>query len=258
MPSPYSAATDKDVAPWALREGDAAAGGVPGGVGGRGQDAGCFRTAVTVFKVLNSCWHSGCQVMSGSVLIHSCALLLAGVFTPGGTPKAKIEGLVVLYVTGECGLPSSVDYGARATVTWMFARIGLHLTWHDGAHLSGSPDAFVIHVRYVLTTPLNTRPEAIAYAWPFSGDETSVMVICDRLLFVVGQRRTLLQPLLTHVLAHEIAHALEVTDAHSEIGIMKRHWTEQDYSQMERRPLSFTFTDVQLIHDGLRFRHRKR
>jgi hypothetical protein len=57
---------------------------------------------------------------------------------------------------------------------------------------------------------------------------------------------------------HEITHMIQGTDAHSESGIMKARWDTHDYLQMERKPLSFTNTDILLIYRGLGTRNLRR
>jgi hypothetical protein len=102
--------------------------------------------------------------------------------------------------------------------------------------------------------PAHIQPSAVAFTFPFHGDGTAITVMSDRLLFLTAQRPKLRTVLLAHVLAHEIAHILQITNAHSETGVMKQHWTGEDYDKMEKRPLEFTRTDVELIQEGFRAR----
>ena len=57
--------------------------------------------------------------------------------------------------------------------------------------------------------------------------------------------------LLAHVLVHEITHILEGVNWHSEVGVMKAHWTADDLMQMMYKPLPFDPQDVLLIRKGL-------
>ena len=52
--------------------------------------------------------------------------------------------------------------------------------------------------------------------------------------------RVQLGMLLGHVLAHEIAHLLLGTNSHSDTGIMRAHWSEQDLANASRYALLFT------------------
>jgi hypothetical protein len=56
--------------------------------------------------------------------------------------------------------------------------------------------------------------------------------------------------LLGHVLAHEITHILQGVARHSAEGVMKAHWTEDDFAEMSFKPLRFTEEDITLIHYG--------
>jgi hypothetical protein len=49
-----------------------------------------------------------------------------------------------------------------------------------------------------------------------------------------------LGPLLGDVVAHEIAHLLLGTNAHSDTGIMRPHWSEQDFVNVNKGHLLFT------------------
>jgi hypothetical protein len=49
-----------------------------------------------------------------------------------------------------------------------------------------------------------------------------------------------LGPLLGDVVAHEIAHLLLGTNAHSDTGIMRPHWSEQDLINANKGHLLFT------------------
>lgn len=69
----------------------------------------------------------------------------------------------------------------------------------------------------------------------------------------VGIRQTL-KPgtelhLLAYVFVHETAHILQGINRHSDFGIRKARWGDDDYFQM-RGSLAFTPTDVNLILAG--------
>ena len=64
------------------------------------------------------------------------------------------------------------------------------------------------------------------------------------------------QILLAHVLVHEIAHILEGVNTHSESGIMKALWSDEDLFEMMKKPLTFTASDIRIIRFGLEVRSR--
>jgi hypothetical protein len=56
-----------------------------------------------------------------------------------------------------------------------------------------------------------------------------------------------LAPLLGDVVAHEIAHLLLGTNAHSDTGIMRPHWSEQDLVNASKGHLIFTQAQAQTM-----------
>ena len=162
---------------------------------------------------------------------------------------------VMVYMKGDNQPPASVDVGARATVTWMYARIGVRLVWRDGelGNTAASGGPVMIQVRFTMQAPIGVSREALARALPFVEGGVSITILYDRVRWV-AQRSSREAPILAHVLAHEIGHVLQCADAHALVGVMKAHWTGEDYDSMQRKPLEFTSLDVDLIRDGLNLR----
>jgi len=140
----------------------------------------------------------------------------------------------------------------RATVTWMYARIGIRLAWREGVAASGAPSAsaVTIQVRFAGSGPVNATSDALAFALPFADGVTAMTVMYHRIQMVAG-KASREQSILAHVLAHEIGHILQCTNQHSQTGVMKAHWNGQDYDAMGKKPLDFTQDDVDLILQGL-------
>jgi len=188
--------------------------------------------------------------------------LIAEIIVAVGTTTQARESTpadVTAYVSGDKAAPSSVDQGARAVVSWIFDRIGVRLAWHDGEAPSGlpSPTPFVIQIQFTGEAPAKASSGALAYTSPFREGATTVNVMYDRIRWIAG-RSTREEAILAYVLAHEIGHILQGTNAHTQTGIMKAHWSGQDYDAMERRQLRFTSTDLDLIRDGLNARKSQR
>ena len=186
--------------------------------------------------------------MKHSMLI--AGILVAAAVTAQARDPKPVD--VMIYVKGDNKPPGSVDFGARATVTWMYARIGVRLVWRDGelgsSAASGSP--VMIQLRFTEELRGDLSPEALAYALPFGYGRTAITVTYDRISFVAC-RSSRAQAILAHVLAHEIGHILQRTNGHAETGVMKAHWKGQDYDAMSVKPLEFTSVDVDLIKEGL-------
>jgi hypothetical protein len=188
------------------------------------------------------------------------SMLIAGILAAGMTAHARDSkpADVTVYVQGDNKAPASVDQGARATVTWMFARVGVRLVWRDGepgtGAASGSP--VTVQVRFTRDVPGGASQDALAYALPFGEEGVAINVMYDRIRWV-ARRSSREAPILAHVLAHEIGHVLQGTNGHAQTGVMKAHWNGQDYDAMEKKPLEFTSLDVELIKDGLNLRRAR-
>jgi hypothetical protein len=184
------------------------------------------------------------------------SLLIAGILAAGIAAHARDSKPldVTVYVKGDSSAPSSVDQGARSTVTWMFARVGVRVAWRDGEPGTGAAPGspVTIQVRFTREVPDASR-EALAYALPFGEEGVAINVMYDRIRWV-ARRSSREAPILAHVLAHEIGHVLQGTNGHAQTGVMKAHWNGQDYDAMEKKPLEFTSLDVEMIKDGLNLR----
>jgi hypothetical protein len=132
----------------------------------------------------------------------------------------------------------------------MFNRIGVAIHWHEGLPRE-IPAGREIVIRIAFSTGIShqVHPGALAYAEPFGQGVASITVFYDRVRFVTERQPGFEPKLLAHVLAHEIGHILAGTDHHSPRGVMKAHWTPDDYAQMARVPLPFTELDRSLIAD---------
>ena len=195
------------------------------------------------------------EQMSGRLLKHfmqiAGILVLAGLNVQSAQDSRPSD--VTIYVNGDDFPPVRIDYGARATVTRMYAphrhpprlarrRSGKgHCTRQPGAH----PDAVC-----------QQRPRecvqggfGVCAAFCRWGQWHHRHLRADS----DGHRRIdTCRGRLAHVLAHEIAHMLIGTDWHAETGIMKAHWDGTDYAAMkELNPLEFTPDDVDMIIKGL-------
>jgi hypothetical protein len=175
------------------------------------------------------------------------------------------SGTVVIYVEGEDTIPVPVRHRAETTVTMIFNRIGVPVVWQNGKPpLASPPDRVPLLIRFSGSQaaayrqgPTScTSPNALACSWPFEDEGVAVLVRYPQvrgLNPVSGQ----FEPLLAHTIAHEIAHALSVSNLHSSEGIMREEWTHDDYARMKTYTLDFTRDDVDRIHRGIEFRLRR-
>jgi len=173
-----------------------------------------------------------------------------GIFIATGLCAKAQDCNVDVHIAVSVRLPMGVMLEAMRTATQMFREIGVNLRImtairaHDPAHACGAP----IVVEF---EDAGDRPpaKALAYSSPFGKSGPSIHLFLDRILSNGDPR--LVSALLAHVMAHEITHIIEKSDGHSEQGIMKAHWSREDYRQMLRRRLAFSSNDVEFIHAAL-------
>jgi hypothetical protein len=143
---------------------------------------------------------------------------------------------------------------AQAEAFHLFSAIPVRIAWKSGRPCQAS-DA--IHVRVTSRTPEALMPGVMAFA---RHEGSSIEIFYDRVRARVGPWNTshLVAYHLAYVLAHEIAHILEDQAQHSETGIMKAYWSEDDYQAMWTGALAFAPEDVRLIQLGLEARAERR
>jgi hypothetical protein len=154
---------------------------------------------------------------------------------------------VSVYVQGLSVVPARVWCQAEGLADQIFARAGVTVHWHLGEPSRFRLDQERPIVAEMLATPSQLKPGVLAFARPYEG--VHIDVFYDRVRAATEPELT--PNVLAHVLVHEITHVLQGTCRHSETGVMKAHWTLQDYQEMRMKPLSFTEEDVQLIRFGV-------
>lgn len=137
---------------------------------------------------------------------------------------------------------------AQKLASQMFAGIGVQIEWPQGRTPCTKQGAIVVDLSY--RTAEDDHPDAWAYARPYEG--THIVVFWDRIQRKMPPMKA--QVLLAHVLVHEITHILQAINRHSESGVMKAQWSDEDLFQMMRKPLGFTESDILIIRRGLEVR----
>ncbi len=177
---------------------------------------------------------------------------MAAFCTTAKSQEARPPIDVTVYVTGAGLLSKSENQAVRGTVSGMLVRVGVHITWLDGKPKTHGAAAapVAISVRFV-RQPMGIQSSgALAYTSPFAEGVKTITVLYDRIRLVAGGPKQ--EPrLIAHVLTHELGHVLQGTNRHSQTGVMKACWDGDDYRAMEKEPLEFTSTDVNLIREGL-------
>ena len=126
----------------------------------------------------------------------------------------------------------------------MFAEIGVMIEWHPYESCPAAQDRLIL-IELIDQSPKEFPSGVMATAKPYAHEGVTIQLFRDHMN--LAQPR-MAAPFLAHVLAHEITHILQGVVRHSESGIMKAHWSNDDYGAMAWKPLSFSPEDVRLIH----------
>ena len=184
----------------------------------------------------------------------------------GNTPKiiayGDAESDLVLFVRGHGTLPPGLWYRTRTCVSAIFEKINFRVNWQNGnppnRTLPG-PIGIVIHFVGAQSKAIGAQvpicSSGAACTVPFSSANSSITVMYDRGGAVIRKPASF-HVVLAHVIAHEITHVVQVTDRHSDHGIMKAIWTAADVAQIESSGLGFTPQDVEFIRQGFDYRRR--
>ena len=130
----------------------------------------------------------------------------------------------------------------------IFNKIGVRLSWHAGELPANKVG---IGIRTVEHAPESASPDALASSRLTGSTGVEITVYKDRVQYFLSLHGNLARVAVPYVLAHELAHAMEGVPRHSEMGIMKAHWSDLDFQAMVYHKLSFAPADVELIHQGL-------
>jgi hypothetical protein len=133
---------------------------------------------------------------------------------------------------------------AQGLASRLFARIGVKIDWRERDFCPADRNSLLVSFSFN-TTP-DQRPGALAYALPYEGSH--IVLLYDR---IQKSHPDLVKQFLAYVLVHEVTHMLEGVSRHSNSGIMKAQWGQEDHFEIGRAHLEFAPEDVDLIYRGL-------
>lgn len=139
-------------------------------------------------------------------------------------------------------------YPAKRMASKVFQKAGVTLVW--GSARPAEPQKIWLEVQVVEGVPDGVFPGALAVSHPYSACSKGVTVFMDRIR-ARTRRPEHETALLAYVLVHEITHAIQGVDRHSETGVMKARWDPEDYAAIFDRRLGFMDWDITLIQQGL-------
>jgi hypothetical protein len=187
--------------------------------------------------------------------------------TAGEQARQKARPDLLVYVESGNLVPFDVMQFAQQTAGRMFAGIGVRVQWatHPPARsaepagtgcTSVQPETIVIQM--ASKGPGPATGEALGSALPYARGGTRITVYYGALAEAINPTPQLARALLAHTLVHEITHVLQGVVRHSSEGVMRAHWTAEDFGDMAYKPLEFTADDVNLIRRGLETRASER
>jgi len=152
---------------------------------------------------------------------------------------------------------------AQQIASQILATAGVRLKWRIGSAPARHTDLLTDCTGFSDPAPTITvdpnpprhragaSSDALAYTFPYAPGGVRIYIYYDKLDQAHPNSPRITGILLGHVLAHEITHALERIDRHSNSGLMKARWTATDYGEMQIRPLPLADEDRLLIGMGL-------
>jgi hypothetical protein len=184
-------------------------------------------------------------IMKGAA--RPAGLVLAGVLIAGTSLAADRQAHAIpICLENRIRVEDAVVLEhAELIANQIFSRIGLRIEWHNyGQPCPTDNDPVLIRINN--QTPLDYWPGAFGISMPFEGFH--VEIFYDRIR--VRAQGNMLSALTGHVLAHEITHILEGTNAHTR-GVMNRQFTASDMETMSMHPLEFSQMDILLLRNGI-------
>jgi hypothetical protein len=186
--------------------------------------------------------------------ITNLILLAATAATaPLAAAADKQEGVLFVYLHDRHLVDSTTLAGAKPIVARMFAEIGVRVEWRTGdprPQLEQGCGRRSVAVRFAALQHPNVDATVLAFALPYTAG-VQITVLLDQLSPLSRSKPIHARALLAHVLVHEISHVLQGINRHSESGVMRALWSDDEQNQMVERPLPFTPDDVELIHCGM-------
>src|ERR1700733_6131816 len=174
---------------------------------------------------------------------------------------------VNVQMSSQVAAPPDLLRDGQQAASNIFAGIHVQLTWvklmwtdqmqqasNAAADCVGEAATHNLAVEIVPHAPASFSDDALAMALPYADSGLRIVVFYDRVEPLLRGHHAPQATVLGYVLAHEIAHVLQGIARHSETGIMRARWTDNDLKQMGIKVLTFAPEDVQLIRRRLAHR----
>jgi len=180
---------------------------------------------------------------------RNCTALILAAFSWPGVSQSQ-PATVDVYINSH-DASSQLLGPATPLASDLFKKIGVRLNWHTGEPQAGQT---ALAIRTEQHAPESATREALAASRLSGSTMVEITIYGDRLRRFLDAHRSLAGVAAGYVLAHELAHAIQGVDRHSESGIMKAHWSDVDFHEMVFHKLAFAPVDVELINQALAIR----
>jgi hypothetical protein len=173
------------------------------------------------------------------------AAILAGVGRPAGAGFDSSS--VYVHVMNRADIPAEVLDRAEHEVVRIYEQIGVNVVWTQDT----APGASLI-VIVVATGWLNAPTAALGTALRAPGNRGRVAyVFYSRVEHVSAHSRLERGCLLGVTIAHEVGHLLLPYGSHSQTGLMRAQWNDEDLQRARDGGLGFTARQGDLIRSRL-------
>ena len=197
---------------------------------------------------------SGWKRLKMTTIAITNLILLGGMAGPASAAEGQ-ERVLAIYLHDRHLVDSATLAGSRPIVDRMFGGIGVRVEWRTGVPRQQRQQgcgARSVRVRFTAQSQYaEADPTALASALPYNVARVQITVLVDQLSTLSRLKPAHARALLAHVLVHEIGHVLQAIKRHSESGVMRASWSDEDLNRMLEGPLPFTPHDVELIHHGM-------
>jgi len=174
--------------------------------------------------------------------------------------EKQTQQRVKIHLDSQVHLQPALLKDGEQAVTTILAGIHIQLDWAGQSRLApkvaatcaGESTDQDLFVEIVPHAPASFSSVALAMAMPYANSGVRIVIFYDRVEPLLRGHHAPQAKILGYVLAHEIGHVLQGVARHSESGIMRARWLENDFKQMGMGTLTFTNDDVKLIRRSLR------
>jgi hypothetical protein len=182
-------------------------------------------------------------------------ILLAGSLTAGTVAKSTLANQstpeLKIRVYGFPGLPDDILAEAYIETARMLSPVSIRLKWvectspvlSEECRSPQLPSDLTVRVVRTALPPASPRALGLA-AW--SSDEAAAFIFYDRVV-ALRTNTSFVPSMLGRVMAHEIAHLLLGSQGHSDLGLMRGHWSADDLRIASSACLGLPMRSVEVI-----------